>query len=349
MTSALPLNTAAPRVDWVDIAKGFCIIFVVMMHSTLGVGEAMGRDGWMHAVVSFAAPFRMPDFFLIAGLFLSARIDRPWRSYLDTKVLHFAYFYVLWLTIQFAFKSPSFAADYGVLGVIGLYFKSFFQPFGTLWFIYMLPIFFIFSKALRGRAHWSAVLAFGALLEIASVHTGVLLIDEFCARFVYFYAGYALAPHIFRLAAEAGRHPVMAGAMIGLWALGNGILVAEGASTLPVISLLLGFAGAGAIVVASVFLTMVPVSRILRYLGENSIVVYLSFFFPMVVMRTALLKLGFADVGTISLLVTIAGVVGPVIFFMIVNRLDILGFLFKRPRWARITPEQRRWPMVPAE
>ena len=25
------------RVDWVDYAKGFCIIMVVMMHSTLGV------------------------------------------------------------------------------------------------------------------------------------------------------------------------------------------------------------------------------------------------------------------------------------------------------------------------
>jgi uncharacterized membrane protein YcfT len=25
------------RVDWVDYAKGFCIVFVVMMHSTLGV------------------------------------------------------------------------------------------------------------------------------------------------------------------------------------------------------------------------------------------------------------------------------------------------------------------------
>ena len=25
-------STAAARVDWVDYAKGFCIIFVVMMH-----------------------------------------------------------------------------------------------------------------------------------------------------------------------------------------------------------------------------------------------------------------------------------------------------------------------------
>ena len=28
---------ARQRVDWVDYAKGFCIVMVVMMHSTLGV------------------------------------------------------------------------------------------------------------------------------------------------------------------------------------------------------------------------------------------------------------------------------------------------------------------------
>ena len=36
------------RVDWVDYAKGFCIVMVVMMHSTLGVEQAAGREGWMH-------------------------------------------------------------------------------------------------------------------------------------------------------------------------------------------------------------------------------------------------------------------------------------------------------------
>lgn len=51
------------RVDWVDVAKGFCIILVVMMHSTLGVEKAAGETGWMGLVVSFAQPFRMPDFF----------------------------------------------------------------------------------------------------------------------------------------------------------------------------------------------------------------------------------------------------------------------------------------------
>src|SRR5215475_10881975 len=113
--------SGAPRVDWVDTAKGFCIIMVVMMHSTLGVEAAIGREGWLHYAVAFAKPFRMPDFFLISGLFLARVIGRDWRTYLDRKVVHFAYFYLLWVTIQFAVKAPAFAADAGWSGVVLLY------------------------------------------------------------------------------------------------------------------------------------------------------------------------------------------------------------------------------------
>lgn len=338
------------RVDWVDVAKGLCIIFVVMMHSTLGVGAALGEEGWMHKIVEFARPFRMPDFFMIAGLFLAARIDRPWRGYLDTKVAHFAYFYVLWVTIQFAFKAPSFIGEYGVLGMLKLYALSYVQPFGTLWFIYLLPIFFVVAKLAR-PLHWGIVLAAAAALEIAPIHTGSVIIDEFCARFVYFYAGYALAPHIFRLAANAARTPAATGALIGLWALINGILVHQGLAGLPFMSLLLGFAGAGAIVITAVFLSMIPVSRVLRYLGEHSIVVYLAFFLPMAVVRIAMIKLGFTDPGMLSLLVTIAGVTGPVVFYEIIQRFGVLGFLFRRPDWARVKfgSAGPRINMVPAE
>src|SRR5918997_1677501 len=113
------------RVDWVDVAKGLCIIMVVMMHSTLGVEKAAGETGWMTWFVEYARPFRMPDFFLIAGLFLASRIDAPWRRYLDREVLPFVYFYVLWLTIQFAFKAPGFAAEIGWAGVLKSYLIAF--------------------------------------------------------------------------------------------------------------------------------------------------------------------------------------------------------------------------------
>ena len=55
MTASAP--SSRQRVDWVDYAKGFCICFVVMMHSTLGVEQALGQQGWMHALVAFAKPF----------------------------------------------------------------------------------------------------------------------------------------------------------------------------------------------------------------------------------------------------------------------------------------------------
>jgi len=60
---------------------------VVTMH---WASSRAGREGWMHAAVAFARPFRMPDFFLISGLFLARVIDRARRDYLDRKVLHFA-------------------------------------------------------------------------------------------------------------------------------------------------------------------------------------------------------------------------------------------------------------------
>src|SRR6187402_2233697 len=139
-------QVGAPRVDWVDYAKGFCIVMVVMMHSTLGVEAAAGAKSWMHALVAFAKPFRMPDFFLISGLFLARVIDRDWRTYIDRKVVHFAYFYLLWVTIQFAFKAPGFAAGHDLAYVGRMYALSFIEPFGTLWFIYLLPIFFVVTK-----------------------------------------------------------------------------------------------------------------------------------------------------------------------------------------------------------
>src|SRR6266566_8906905 len=121
-------SAAGGRVDWVDYAKGICIVMVVMMHSVLGVEQAFGQTGFMHVLVAFAKPFRMPDFFLISGLFLARVIDRDWRTYLDRKVVHFAYFYVLWVTIQFAFKAPGFAAEHGALGVVKLYAEAFIEP-----------------------------------------------------------------------------------------------------------------------------------------------------------------------------------------------------------------------------
>jgi uncharacterized membrane protein YcfT len=337
----------AGRVDWVDYAKGFCIIMVVMMHSTLGVEAAAGREGWMHTLVAFAKPFRMPDFFLISGLFLARVIDRDWRDYLDKKVVHFFYFYVLWVTIQFAFKAPMFAAEMGWRGVGFAYLEAFIEPFGTLWFIYLLPIFFVVVKLTRGLP-WIAIWLVGAALEIAPIHTGWTVIDEFASRFVYFYSGYIFATRIFDFAAAVQRAPAAAIGGLILWGIANGVLVFMGYGDLPFMSLALGFVGAAAVVAVAALMAKTELFQSLRYCGANSIVIYLAFFLPMAVTRTVLLKTGvITDLGTISLIVTTAGVIGALVWYWAVRRTP-LRFLFERPAWTKLRPA-RAPAMQPAE
>ncbi len=337
-----PANPAA-RIEWVDYAKGICIILVVMMHSTLGVEKAAGEVSWLNGFIEWARPFRMPDFFLISGLFLSSRIARPWRSYLDTKVLHFLYFYLLWMTIQFAFKSYGIYQNEGFAGALHAYALGFVEPFGTLWFIYVLAIFFFTVKALRNVPP-ILVFAAAAVLEMAHIETGFLLADEFASRFVYFFAGYWLSTHVFGFAAAVERTTVLVTvAGLVLWALANDTLVGGGWVTLPVLSLLLGFVGAAAVVSLAVLLSKTRFAAPIRYCGENSIVIYLAFFLFMAAARTVLLKTGLvADLGLVSLLVTAAGVIGPLFLFWIV-RDSRASFLFRRPHWARLASPGHGW------
>jgi uncharacterized membrane protein YcfT len=345
-TSALAERSR--RIDWVDYAKGICIVMVVMMHSVLGVELAAGQTGFMHVLVAFAKPFRMPDFFLISGLFLSVVIDRDWRTYLDRKVVHFAYFYVLWVTIQFGFKAPSFAAEAGWAHVGFLYLESFIEPFGTLWFIYLLPVFFVVTKATR-KMPPLAIWAVAAALETAHISTGWTAIDEFGARFVYFYSGYLFATQVFAMSDHARAQPPLALAGLALWALINGGLVMSGFSEWPLISLMLGLAGACAIVTMGTLLAQAHQLTFLRFCGEHSIVIYLAFFLPMAATRTLLLKAGLIhDIGTVSLIVTVAGVAGALAIWRIALKAGA-NFLFERPAAFWIAPQKPQAALQPAE
>ena len=338
------------RVDWVDYAKGFCIIFVVMMHSTLGVELAAGQTGWLHPLVEFARPFRMPDSFMISGLFLAQVIDRDWRTYLDRKVVHFFYFYLLWMTIQFVFKAPGMAAEQGMAEVVRLYLLSLIDPFGTLWFIYLLPIFFVMVKLAR-RVPVALVWGIVAVLEMTHIETGWMVIDEFAARFVYFYTGYVLAKHIFTIARGVQDNPRKGVAILLLWAIANGAMVWNGYSQLPVISLALGLIGAAAVIRISALMSLYDAFKPLRYCGRNSIVIYLAFFLPMVATRTLLLKTGvIADVGTMSVVITAAGVIGSLALFWAARGTKAM-FLFERPAlfWLTAKPAPKAAALQPAE
>jgi uncharacterized membrane protein YcfT len=328
--------THTHRIDWVDYAKGICIILVVMMHSTLGVEKAIGQTGMLSHFIEWARPFRMPDFFLISGLFLTRRINTPWRSYLDTKVVHFAYFYILWMTLQFGFKGPGIVASEGIGAAISQYALGFVDPFGTLWFIYLLAIFFVVTKVTK-RVPPVMIFGLAAVLEVLPIHTNWLVIDEFAARYVYFFAGYWLAPLVFRATEDLWtRNVFVILALLYVWSTGHSMAMVAGASTLPGMGLVLGFAGCAAVITTAVLLARSGLAEWLRYLGANSIVVYLAFFLFMASTRSVGLKLmPDVNVDILAASCTLAGVVGPVLLFWAVRKTP-LSLLFKRPHWARL-------------
>ncbi len=335
--------TAQARVSWIDYAKGLCIILVVMMHSTLGVEKAFGEVSYLGQLVEWAKPFRMPDFFLISGLFLARRIAAPWSTYADTKIVHFAYFYILWMTIQFMLKGYGIYQDSGIAGVAGEYALGFIEPFGTLWFIYLLAVFFAITKLLNTV---TPVLVFvvAAALEAMKIHTGWTLVDEFAARYVYFFAGFWLAPQVFDFArgVAAEKSSTVLAALL-VWIMLNSVMVFSGAATLPGVSLVLGLIGAMAVVTIGVLLARSGKAQIVQYLGANSIVVYLAFFIFMAGSRAMLLRFApWLGVDVIAALVTVTGVAGPVVLHLLVKR-SALKYLFVRPSFARLESLAKGW------
>lgn len=333
---AAPGSAAAERVGWVDFAKAICIVAVVTMYATHHIQAITHTTGWMQAVVDFMQPFRMPDFFLIAGLFVSRVMNRSLRSYIDSKVLYFFYFYAVWVTVRFAFMNVGGILNGDLVSLIPGYLHMFVEPpSGPLWFIYVLALFFIAVRVLRGVPPWIVFLG-AAAIQAAHLDSGITFLDKFTWYFVFFYAGYLFAPQVFRLAVWAQARPALSLAILVLWFLGNGLLVEYGISGLPGMSLLLGFAGAFAVMLIATLLAGMPGMKWFGYLGKNSIVVYLAFVIPLGFMRWLVTKSVLpADIGTLSLLATVISVAGAVVMFWALRNTP-LSFLFVRPAWTHI-------------
>lgn len=274
-------------------------------------------------------------------MLLTLAIHRDWRTFLDRKVLHFVYFYVLWLTILVAFESPWIAAKTGWPGVGELYLRAFVRPYSMLWFIYLLPIFFVLTKALH-RAPPALVWLCAAALQAAQLETDFKILDKFASYYVFFYSGYLLAPYLLRLADAVSARPAAALACLALWGLLEGYLVFADYALLPGISLALGLIGAAAVVAVSALMARTRVFAPLAYCGRNSLVVYLAFAIPLVVASKLLFSSGLIkDVGSIAALVTLASIAGALALHRLV-RDTALRFLFERPARFRLAPVNAR-------
>ena len=271
------------RIGWVDYAKGICIILVVMMHTVNGIEHTLHSEGWMREIVDFARPFRMPDFFLISGLFLSRTLNGPLLDYLDHKLVHFVYFYLLWITLQLGIlEVEMLISDPALFAKVWL--VSLVEPLNSLWFIHMLAIFYVVSRLVKDVPQLlilAIAVGLQTLYQFGLIDTGWTVVDRFANRFVYFWFGYMAAPWIFQFARTVAQKAAAAGIFLLVWAFANYFLVELGAHNMPFSSLALGGAGAIAICIISASLEKAERLTFLRYSGQHSIAIYLGFVFPL--------------------------------------------------------------------
>jgi uncharacterized membrane protein YcfT len=144
---------AKPRSAWADVAKGVCILLVVLWHVImkhylqinwhlpLPIPGVWGTFG------DTLLPLRMPVFFTISGMFAANAALRPWKVVLKSRVAKFYYIYVLWFivhTVVLSVAVPGFdtLAAHSAWDVLA---QLTITP-TNLWYMIALAVYFVVSK-----------------------------------------------------------------------------------------------------------------------------------------------------------------------------------------------------------
>lgn len=315
------------------------MILVVMMHTVVNYEFLAGSEGWLRPVVDFAQPFRMPDFFLIAGLFLYRSIDSDAASYYDRKVIHFVYFYLLWLMILLPLKELDLLTTDPV-GFGQAFLVSLIEPVNALWFLHMLAIFYVVTRLTRQVPVWIMLLIgliMNTVYQSDLVSFDWTVANRFMDRFIYFYVGFVGAQLIFKSAERARSNSVVLVFGLIVWAIGNWYFSELGLHHVPLVAPVFGLVGAIAVCLIGVLLAKHNVGGAIRYVGQNSLVVYLTFYIPMKITEKIVHQFGdpLGSVGLSTAIILLVAVASPLLFAKLIRNTP-LRFLYVRSEGFKI-------------
>ena len=269
---------ARDRVRWPDLAKGICILLVVLHHTTtkhyVGLvppGAAGIASGWVD-LSHFLKPIRMPLFFVISGLFAASALARPWREVARRAIAPY-YLYVVWLLVLGGVFAVERTLPMNRTQDLAELAWDLVLASTGLWFLYALAVYFVLAKLLLPLPAAWVVLPAAALTASASalpfdevnrvsvlVHLSYFLVGSRCPDLVW---GLARTPRRFLL-------PALGLAYVAL----AGLLEVAGAPS-GLRLLLLSLVGVPAALVAAVTLSRRSrVAAPLSWVGRRTLPIY---------------------------------------------------------------------------
>lgn len=203
-----------PRVDWVDAAKGLCILLVVVGHAITELANH-GYSTGIWADVNFVlGPIRMPLFFLLSGLFAGKALSESWHKLANRRIWVMVWLYVLWVPLRdlvMALLPRSHVTEVGFTAAPrildpanwgSLLYNSlhaFVEPTSYLWFLWALALFAILSKATRNVPPAVQIAVAGAI-NVWAPFAGISWSWDFVTKmYVYYLLGIYGASYIFRI------------------------------------------------------------------------------------------------------------------------------------------------------
>jgi uncharacterized membrane protein YcfT len=208
------LRDPAPveRLLWPDVAKGACIVLVVLWHvimkQYLQIDWRISTPlpGAWGAAGELLLPLRMPLFFAISGFFAARAVNRPWRTVARSRVAKFFYLYVLWLSVHTLVLSffPGFATEHAG-SVLEFVAQLTITP-TNLWYLFALAVYFVIAKLSRRLPFWIMLAAAFALSATASAGLVAVPGDRggLYRNLLFFLAGIYGTSLVKRIAVEAG-------------------------------------------------------------------------------------------------------------------------------------------------
>lgn len=300
----VPETPVKPRAGWADVAKGVCILLVVLWHVIMkhylqitwhlpapipGLWGAFGDQ---------LLPLRMPVFFTISGLFAASAVQRSWKVTARSRIARFYYLYAIWFTVHTVVLSmvPRFdtLAAHSALDVLE---QVTITP-TNLWYLVALAVYFVVAKLTRNLP--LAVVLGPALLLSAVASAGLLAAPgnrgQLYQNLFFFLAGLRLKPWVERWARTANRRRLLAGGaayvvvMLAIRLLG----AKQWFGVWPAVCALAVLVGIAAAVELD---RWARVSRLLADLGRNTLPIYVMHMPLLALLHAALLK-PFSSAGT---------------------------------------------------
>jgi len=285
-------SSPSARIEWLDAAKGTCLILVVLYHTVVYIflnsplSDTIGFQAWKTIVVGLGW-LRMPLFFLISGFLAhSAVFKRSWQDVFQPRIASFLWIYLLWMSIELSFRAFLIAnfdpalvpGNVPVPLEVDDFVRHALVGDTPIWYLYALVIYFVACKL--GSRHTRLTFALIALLAILykqvipEQHWNLL---SLAGNAVFFAAGCYGKSRVERLASQFDgmRFGLACTAALGLLALGRHY----DALNLPGANLLI----ASCLVIASIDLFTLLARhyplRLLCMLGRHTLPIYLLSFF----------------------------------------------------------------------